>query len=179
MIQVTQYFGCDSCLQIIKLQGDQELINKLILHHVRWLKGWPCVTCNCKGPMTRVDGETLEQLKQESTQRLLSVITLNPEEFFRALCGLGLPDELGCEPEIVKSLLLSNKIVDVGIFPLGTKRTVLTQMYLDNGLCIHLASSPAGPVVFKVTRGQHGTSTSAELSENTPDNNVPGGPAQV
>jgi len=79
---------------------------------------------------------------------------LSPEEAFRALCGFGLPSELGTDLEVVQALLLSSKVIGVQLKKSSSDRTVLENISLENGLVLHLAGSPSGAVIFKITRGE-------------------------
>lgn len=97
---------------------------------------------------------------------------LNVEDFFRALCGFGLPDQLGCAPEIISSLLAANTIVGVDMAIAGGDRTVVFSINLNNGLKLHMASSPEGPCIYKITRAQYGNSDSSHLSKKTTDDTI-------
>ena len=147
-----RYYACNSCLVLVKVHGDPDLIQRLIVRHSLWKDGLPCVQDGCLDRMHHLTEAESKVAKWSSEHDVLRVLSLSAEEFFRALCGYGLPDEIGAEPEIVQALLLSSKITGVSLFrsPLG--RSVLERLDLENGTCLHLASSRHGPVVFKVTR---------------------------
>lgn len=150
-MSLAPHFGCDRCYTLIRVIGKAEEIQSLIYNH-QWKDGYPCVTAGCEGNMHEVDQAFVHSLKNTVKSGLITFYTLNPKEFFSALCGFGLPDEIGCAPEIVKAMLLSARVSDVGVRESSSGRTILDRIFLDNKTCIHLAASPSGPCVFKITR---------------------------
>jgi len=147
--------ACDACLTVIRVFGDAEVIDNLIIGHSKWTAGWPCVSDNCHEFMRRVtDTEEVSGVFAAADSTLLHVNELSPEDAFSALCGLGLPEEIGTQPEVIRALLLSNKVRDIQNWQAASGRTVLDWLELENGVRIHLASSPAGPVVYKITRNR-------------------------
>ena len=147
------YFGCNECTAVTHIVGNVEDIKALIKDHVQWKNGYPCVISGCLGKMLEItDRGTLTEMHKAAKQGLLRFYTLSPAEFFRALCGFGLPDELGCSPEVVTAMFSSALVTSVGVRGTPSGRTILDQIFLDNGVCLHLAASPQGSSVYKITR---------------------------
>ena len=147
--------ACDNCLMVIRVLGDAEVIDNLIIRHSKWTAGWPCVSENCHECMRRVtDTEEVSGIFAAADTSLIRVNELSPEDAFKALCGLGLPEEIGALPEVIRALLLSNKVKDIQNWQSASGRTVIDWLELENGVRIHLASSPAGPIVYKITRNR-------------------------
>ena len=145
-------FGCDTCATVVKVYGELQTIKDLILSHPRWNGRWPCIRYGCSDEMGLLSKGLTSDLKTATSAGIVTEHILNPEEFFRALCGYGVPEEIGCEPEVVRALLLSASISDIGMRRSKSNRTIVDRIDLDNGTSLHLASSPAGPAVFKITR---------------------------
>ena len=71
---------------------------------------------------------------------------------YQASLGIGLPEERKCSPKDLTNLLIGARIkaIDVEAAP-DPKKSVVTSISLDNGKVIHLATSTAGAVIYKVT----------------------------
>jgi hypothetical protein len=80
-------------------------------------------------------------------------LLLTSKEFYKALGGMGLPDEIPNSVELVESLLKSHKVADVLLEDVGG-RIYLHELRLENGSTIHLASGGHGAQVLKVTRNE-------------------------
>ena len=144
-------FGCDSCLTVVRFVDDPQVCQSFLEHSI-WEGGYPCVR-QCGAKMTRIPGGEWETWKSSHDEGILKLYELSMAELFRAMSGFGLPDELQVEPEYVKALLLSNPITDLLLQRSDSGRTVIKRLDLKNGLSIHLASSPRGATVYKITRG--------------------------
>ena len=144
-----KYYACDRCLTAVKVHGDPDSIQKLIVQHVRWKDGLPCVRTGCSSTMYAFENASSGHLG------MMTVLCLTAEEFFSALCGYGLPDEIGSEPEVVQALLLSSKVIGAAVGKSLSGRAILSKLELENGTCLHLASARQGPTVYKVTRKRH------------------------
>lgn len=151
-----KYYACDNCLLLIRVHGDPDIVQRLILEHSLWKDGLPCVSEGCGEKLKLLTKEEGRLSSKASDSGLIRVVDLTAEEFFNALCGYGMPDELGAQPEVVKALLLSAKVLDVEAAMAPSGRTILSKLSLDNGTCVHLASSSYGPAVLKVTRRRDG-----------------------
>lgn len=147
-------YGCDNCLTVVRVYGDPDVTRKLIVEHDLWKDGLPCFQDGCASNLRRLtDGEAQAVVGHG----LVQTLSLTVEEFFAALCGYGIPEEISPEPEVVQALLLSARVDKVAVSTSPTGRTLLSRMDLDNGTCLHLASSAFGPAIYKVTRRRHDT----------------------
>jgi len=136
-------FGCSNCGIRVSVYGDQDEIRSLILEHPNWVDGLPCFTEGCSGTFKRV----------ERSWAFSKDISLSAEQFFRALCGGGTPEEIQAASEVVVAFLLSARVVKVDARPLRNDgRTVIDRIYLDNGTVLHFSGTGAGALVYKVTR---------------------------
>ena len=152
---------CTSCDVGYVILGNLFRIKELLLDHPMW-RAKPHLCPSCDQPL-----ELDRACVYPSTERTWKRIGV--EEFFRALCGFGLPDELGCAPEVIASLLSANLIIGVDIAATGADRTVIHSINLSNNLKLHLASSPDGPCVYKITRTKNGNSDCSNLPNETTD----------
>jgi len=144
-------YYCKSCLLVVKVIGDPMAINGLIKQHPRWKPGHPCVG-GCGHRMERIPANEVGWVIAAAEQGAVRMYELTPEQFFSAMCGFGLPEEISIEPESVVAFLKSAKVVDVKVETSPTGRVVLHQIDLENGLSLHLSSSSYGPTIFKITR---------------------------
>lgn len=94
-------------------------------------------------------------------------LVLTPEEYFRALHGLGLPTERECSLEIVQHLLLSSSVVGLRATEASRGQTLLTGIILENGLTLHLWSGVRGPIVYKITQKGSGDVGKVALRDPT------------
>jgi DNA-directed RNA polymerase subunit RPC12/RpoP len=74
------------------------------------------------------------------------------DEFWRAINGFGLPDEIATDVEPVVAMLLAHRVTKVEAIGTKTGRVELRSVSLDNGITIHLTASGEGAVVLKMTR---------------------------
>jgi len=146
-----QFYACDSCLTVVRVSGDHESM-PLVTDHSLWKDGHPCVRTECSSQMYRLKNYEGACVMDASKYGVFRILNLTAEECFSAMCGYGLPGEVGSEPENVKALLLSSAIVDVSTCTSPSGKTVLDRLDLNNGVSLYLAASSYGPVVFKITR---------------------------
>lgn len=145
------YLGCETCMATLQVHGDPEEFRQLIIEHPMWEQGRPCTTFECPGAMNPLDADTREAMGRIKETGVLPVVEVNVQEAFKALCGGGLPDELGVSPEFVSILLESMEKKTVFAFTSPTGRTLLQRIQVG-GLMLHLSSSSYGPCVYKITR---------------------------
>lgn len=146
--------ACDNCLNIMRVVGDDDDTRRLIHKHAMWKDGWPCFNEGCVHKMYLVSPDDVEGVLAAAKTKILKIHDVSPTEAFQALCGFGLPEEVGTDIEVVRSLFLSSKVVDVCLRRGLAGKTIIENISLENGLRVHLASSSAGPTVFKITRKQ-------------------------
>jgi hypothetical protein len=152
-------FVCSNCPAGYQISGTWFKIQELLVAHPRWQDHEKrCPLCDCvlllHSPRIAIHRDW----------RRIGV-----EEFFKALCGFGLPEEIGCTPDVVSALLKANPIVGIDMAAAGEDRTAVYAIILDNNLRLHLVSSPDGPCIYKITRTQHGDSNSSHLSKEATD----------
>ena len=155
-------FVCSGCSAGFQISGTWFKIQELLVAHPIWLKRDKACPY-CTGLLVR----PTPTLNRQRAWRCLDV-----DEFFRALCGFGLPEELDCTPESVNTLIQSNPIVGVDMAAAGGDRTAVFAINLSNDLKLHLVSSPDGPCIYKITRTTHGNCDSSHLSTQAPDSTV-------
>lgn len=163
-------FGCNKCLTLVRLVDDPTVVHRLVRDHPKFAGGHWCVRCGEPVQLVRhVDFEAWQNLRGTE---LVKFLELNAAEYFRAACGFGLPDEISTEPEVVKSLLLSSRVIEAKVQKSISGRTILSRLDLDNGLSLHLAMSSNGPTVFKITRKQDGPEVADDLGVVCQDPNA-------
>ena len=156
-------FVCSKCPAGYSVHGTWFKIQELLVANPMWRdKDKSCPLC----------GEVLllHALKLREPNRKWRRIDV--EAFFRALCGFGLPEELGCSPEAISSLILANPIVGIDMAAAGGDRTVVYTINLKNNTKLHLAASPEGPCIYKITRMGNGHSNCNDIQKKTADSSV-------
>lgn len=140
------HFLCNKCGLGVRVVGDPAEAQVLLIRHPRWRETRPCIRTDCSGEMEYQGKFDFEAAVRQSH-------TLEVHEFFAALCGFGRPEEqeIASEPEVVRALLKSEKIVDVKVRKFYA-RTIIDHIDLENGLRLHLTLGSEGAVVYKITR---------------------------
>ena len=155
-------FVCSKCPAGYQISGTWFKIQELLVAHPRWQDhDKECPLC---GGVLLLHSPRLN-IRREWRR-------IDAEEFFRALCGFGLPEELGCNLEAVSALMQANLVVGIDMAEAGGDRTAVYAINLRNGpdgWKLHLVSSPEGPCIYKITRSQHGNSDSNHLPAKTTD----------
>jgi hypothetical protein len=101
---------------------------------------------------------------------------LIPEEALLAMCGGGLPGEVGFSAEIIEALLMSSSIKGIKTRTSPTNKVIIDALELSNGLTIHLVANANGAGVLKITRRTNEPMDDAQLDifENIRDPSVQG-----
>jgi hypothetical protein len=155
-------FVCSNCPAGYRVAGTWFKIQELLVAHPRWREhDKECPLC----------GKVL-LLYSSKTAPHREWRQLDVEEFFKALCGFGLPEELGCTPKAVAALIQANPIIGIDMAAAGSERTVVYSINLSNNMMLHLASSPEGPCIYKITRTQHGNCDRNNLPKKATDASV-------
>lgn len=156
-------FVCSKCPTGYQISGTWFKIQELLVAHPRWQNhAKECPLCG--GALLFPTARPSPEIPIHREWRRIGV-----EEFFRALCGFGLPEEICCTPEVVSALMKTNLFVGVDMAAAGSDRTVIYSINLSNDWKMHLVSSPEGPCIYKITRSQHGNSDSNHLPAKTTD----------
>lgn len=152
-------FVCSKCPTGYQITGTWFKIQELLVAHPRWRdRNKECPLC---GGVLLLHSPRLP-VHREWRQ-------IGVEEFFRALCGFGLPEEVCCTPKVISALMQANLVVGLDMAEAGGDRTAVYAISLSNDWKLHLVSSPEGPCIYKITRSQHGNSDSNHLPEKTTD----------
>ena len=133
---------CSTCHGVVVVTGDRERMLQLFSAEL-WPEGYPCVY-GC-------DGRAHTAPELDDPEKFLCR-ELTPEEYFRALHGGGLPEELAFDYGTVKDLLTEEPITGIVLRDWGTGvRPGIERISTDKHE-IHLSASPnKGVQVLKVT----------------------------
>lgn len=83
----------------------------------------------------------------------LDVHDMTPHEAFSAMNGLGLPEERDCGLTAVKQLFSEKKVKGIGARQVNRQnRTIVDFVEFEDGTRMFFASSPLGPVVYRIQR---------------------------
>jgi len=80
------------------------------------------------------------------------IAELTAQQFWTATNGFGMPDEIVTEPETIEAMLLAHRIKGVKLHHTVSRRVVVSELELDNGITLHFTASGEGAVIFKSTR---------------------------
>lgn len=168
---MNHYYACDSCLLVVRVTGDPESWQRLIIDHSLWRDGLPCFCDGCDDKFYKIEPHEVPAVVNAASHSVFRTLDLTVGEFFRALCGYGLPEEIGRGPEVARALLLSSKVSDVSVRKSPSGKAILDRLDLEDGTRLHLASSSHGPVIFKMTRRPDGRASSdlGVLQQDTED----------
>jgi hypothetical protein len=72
-------------------------------------------------------------------------------EYYKALGGMGLPDEVTDDPDLIEALFKAHR-VDSVMLELAMGRIFIHEIRLENGMTVHLSAGAKGAQVLKVTR---------------------------
>ena len=141
-----KYSLCNTCFQGYEIQvypDTTHLLRDLIEED-------GCCPCpkDCGGRVNLLDSPEIKALATDP--RLVS-IQLDIKEFFRAVMGAGLPDEIPTSPEAVDALLRTHRVVKTEVHQVG-KFIALSRLVLENGLSLHLASGHGTAIILKITK---------------------------
>lgn len=82
---------------------------------------------------------------------LKAPVTLTGREFYKAVHGAGMPDEIPKSVETTEALLLSKRVVGVDAEQ-RNERIYITKLKLEGGLVMYLTAGVFGAVVTKITK---------------------------
>ena len=124
---------CHECRKEFRVHGDEEMLQKCVEVSAR------CPHCE----LTLVVGHS---------SRSTECVELSVEDFWRAIHGFGLPDEVVAGSEAIEALLLAHKISAVDVKNTMTGRVEIRSLTLANGVKLHFAAAGTGAVIFKATK---------------------------
>jgi hypothetical protein len=112
-----------------------------------WPDRFPCPGC---GKNTRGMFEAQADTK---ALRLMRFRDLTPIEAFHAFSGLGFPEEQRCSLAVVEALLLAQPVRKVrGTDVMGTERTIVDALELQDGTIIHFGAGAEGACIYRIVR---------------------------
>ncbi len=138
---------CQKCLQPywLNLQPcDVHLIKQIATHEGMMA---PCPRL-CGGGINLVGDPGIDALAGD---HLKPVMKITGTQLYQAVNGMGLPDEIPYEKNLVTSLLCANRICAT-VMEEAHGKTYLHELHLSNGYTIHLAAGSRGAHVLKVTK---------------------------
>lgn len=138
---------CNSCLQpftILLEAGDADLLRQISLEDEGRMCKCPRL---CGGKINLIGSPVIDAM----SSKLREPLSITGKELYVAVHGLGLPDEITKDPEVIKALLMSNKVADLYLEETNGK-LYLHEVRLENGYTLHLAAGPRGAQVLKVTK---------------------------
>lgn len=135
-----------SCLAAFRAIGEVGEAESL-LSETQWPTGYKCPSCG--QPLLR--GE--EQEIDPATLAALEIRTLEVQELFRALSGVGLPEERQCSLKEVQELLREQPIRKVtGHDIRGSEHCCLEWLELWDGTKVYFAASSHGAIIYRIVR---------------------------
>lgn len=139
---------CNSCLssfQLLVEASDIELIKEISDE-----KGESCPCPRlCGGRIFLLKDPTVDLMSKD--KRLKDPLHISGKELYKAVHGLGLPDEIPTESVVVESMLKSAAVTAVSVQEIHGK-VYLHEIRLANGVTLHLGSGQYGAHVLKMTK---------------------------
>ncbi len=139
---------CNSCLQTFEL-----VLEASDLSLVKQIADETGHTCPCPrlcgGSILLVGDETSKQMATDS--RLKTPLRITGKELYKAIHGSGLPDEIPRDADVLESMLKANDVTGVSVEKVNDT-IYLHELYLSNGVTVHLASGQRGAQVLKMTK---------------------------
>lgn len=140
---------CNTCLQPYQL-----MIEPGEVALVRQIASEDGLTCpcprSCKGQINLVGDPTIAAMADD--RRLREPLTLTGKQLYQAVQGLGLPDEVPKDTQVLDSLFRANKVLKVDLEEHQGK-IYLHEIHFENGMVIHLASGHKGAQILRVDKG--------------------------
>jgi hypothetical protein len=138
---------CQSCLQpfTITVQGsDAHLVRQLSEDGLT-------AACPrlCGGRINLVGDPVIAQMSVD--RRLKEPLSLTVTELYRAVNGMGLPDEVPKSFTVIKALFKANPLKAVDLEEVDGK-FYLHELHLDDGVVVHLAAGSRGAQILKITK---------------------------
>lgn len=152
------YIVCEKCSSALRVtpgkstddEGEAVEAEDLVGPACEWYPDkYPCPKCGELGRLVEaVDPMVLP---------FLQITDVTPFEAFRALCGVGLPEEHDCGTTAVELLFTTKRVKSVETRPIrGSNRCILDSVEFEDGTRAHLASSSLGATVFRISKVGHG-----------------------
>lgn len=140
---------CNTCLQPFTL-----IVEPGEVYLVKEISDDTGTTCpcprKCGGAINLIGDPVIGDMSKDP--RLKDPMTISGTQLYKAVMGLGLPDEIPKSEILVDSLLRASPIVKT-LTETDGKHVYLHEITLENGSTIHLGSGRKGAQVLKVTKG--------------------------
>jgi hypothetical protein len=138
---------CNSCLQPFRIlvePSEIELVKQVTK------EGSMC-ECprKCGGLVSLAGGNVLSEMAKDP--RLKEPMSLTGTQLFKAINGLGLPDEIPKNADVVKAFLKAHKVLDINVEEHAGK-FYLHEIQLEGGITLHLSAGLKGAQLLKITK---------------------------
>lgn len=138
---------CFACKHAISVIGDVAEVDNLVGQRSDlWPDKYRCWAC--EGKMEAV----LTPEVSTAAYGQLSIYELGPQETYAALMGLGMPDERAVDPVTIAQLFEQAGLKVRGKSYRGVPRFFVDSIEFPDGTKLHLAASPQGAAVYRITR---------------------------
>lgn len=146
---------CRQCFLVVRVIDDDErqvdtLVGTRSDFYTMPGLGYRCLECpDARAAIYPQEDYLADDLLQKAHFRELSAL-----EYFHALMGLGMPDELRCDAATVRELFASKRVKAVSAHDVrGSTRCELRRIEFEDGTVLHLGSSVTnGAIAFRITR---------------------------
>lgn len=144
---------CNTCLQSYQVMVGLE--ERDLIRRIADDTGFTCPCPRlCGGSINLVGDPTIAE--SVADPRLKTPMKISGKELFKAVKGMGLPDEIDLHIELIGPMLKTG-VKDYKLEKVFDK-IYLTELVLENGITIHLTSGPHGAQVLKMTKERaHGS----------------------
>lgn len=139
---------CNSCLQPFQLMvepGEVSLVKQIASDDGTTC---PCPKL-CGGAINLVGDPVISAMAADG--RMREPISLSGKQLYQAVSGMGLPEEVPKNADIVDAMFKANKVVKVDT-ETHHGRIYLHEIHFENGVVIHLASGAKGAHVLRMTK---------------------------
>lgn len=137
---------CQTCLQPYQLMiepGDIPLIKQIAVEDGKMC---PCPRL-CGGTINLVGDPGIQTM----VEKLRTPMHIGGKDLYKAVNGLGLPDEVPQDADVIEALFKANSITGVSMEKVSNT-FYLHELKLSNGMTVHLAAGSHGAAVLKVTK---------------------------
>lgn len=138
---------CKVCSTALRVNGELNEVETLVGQTSEyWPNRYPCFRCNAfaEGFLTPEVSHTVWSV--------VEVFDVTAQEAFAALHGMGIPAERNCCSDVILPLLQAVGVKARGRDVRGQQRFILNELELPDGTKLHLAPSPEGPLVYRITK---------------------------
>lgn len=156
---------CQNCLQPFELV--LEPVDVALIREISDKSGafCPCPRL-CGGKINVVPDPAIKLMAND--QRLRAPMALTGQELYKAVNGLGLPDEVPRTRETIEAHLLAYRITKIDLDE-RNGRFYLNELQLSNGVTIHLTSGLYGCQVLKLTKKEQEHASGGDIRDPDSD----------